>query len=167
MAMRQVVIGAFASAALALPSPGFAQAQDRGFYIGGSFGQAKLKDWCSTEGAGTITLTACDDKDTAWKSSPAKVSGTASVPGFGAVSVRAGNTAFGAALVGLLPLGASQFSLLGKLGFQRVDQKSSGSVGGTTIGDTGSETELLFGFGAKWSLNPNFALRAEWEHATS
>src|SRR5438270_12331232 len=170
MRKKNAAIAAFALVTIAAPALVLAQAQDKGFYIGGSLGQAKLKDWCSSEGAPAgAALTACDDKDTAWKIfagyqfhrnfaaeihyiDMGSVSASATVSGI-PVSVKADNTAYGAALVGLLPLGSSQFSLFGKLGFQHLEQKSSGSVAGFTINDSGTENEVLYGLGAKWNLN--------------
>ena len=45
---------------------GTAGAQDEGFYLGGSLGQSRFKEWCDTGGS-TIILSSCKDTDTAWK----------------------------------------------------------------------------------------------------
>ncbi|HEU5282508.1 MAG TPA: outer membrane beta-barrel protein, partial [Burkholderiales bacterium] len=45
------------------PAPAFAQ-DEAGFYVGGGIGQSELKDACDGDG---LTVTDCDDTDTAWK----------------------------------------------------------------------------------------------------
>jgi OmpA-OmpF porin, OOP family len=155
------------SCAAALSSSLPAAAQGTGFYVGGSFGQSTLKEWCD---APPGFLTACDDSDTAWKILGGyrfhrhfaaegtyihwgKVSARA-----GASSVTAKNSSFGIAAVGILPL-REGFSLFGKLGFLQTEQDLA-LVGTFRSGD---DTELHYGIGLKFDLTPVWRLRAEWE----
>jgi opacity protein-like surface antigen len=171
--MRRIAACLFAVLGFAL-SP-LCAAQDIGFYVGGALGQAKLKDWCS----GGSGLVACDDKDTAWKilagyqfhrnfaaevqyMDLGTVSATGNFPPFGTVGVSADNTSWSASLLGILPLG-SAFSLFGKLGIERIDQKSSVGFAGAAGSDKGSDSGVLFGVGAKLALTRSLRLRAEWE----
>lgn len=165
--MRSKSFLAALSCAAALSSSLPAAAQDLGPYLGGSFGQTKLKEWCD---APPGALTACDDSDTGWKIFGGyrfhrhfaaegtyidwgKVSARA-----GALSVTAKSSSFGIAAVGILPL-AERFSLFGKLGFLQTEQDLA-LVGASRSGD---DTELHYGIGLKFDLTPNWRLRAEWE----
>ena len=62
-------------------------------------------------------------------------------------------------MVGIAPL-ANQFELFGKLGliFWDEDFKVNGT---TTYSDDG--TDLTFGFGGAFTVNPQFSIRVEWE----
>ena len=163
--------------AIALALSQGALAQNLGFYAGGSLGQAKAKDWCS-DSTGLLT---CDDKDMAWKifggyqfhpnlavelqyMDMGKVSATADIPPFGPVAVSADNRQFAASLVGIMPLGASQFSLFGKVGIESIDQRSTFTGGGGVDFGRGSDSGLLLGAGLKWAIDRNLRLRGEWEH---
>ncbi len=68
--------------------------------------------------------------------------------------------------VGILPL-AYSMELFGKIGvhYWDVDYQRTASAGGGVGSASESEngTDLLFGVGAGYTLNNNFALRAEWE----
>ena len=68
-------------------------------------------------------------------------------------------TGFGVQVVGIAPL-ANQFELFGKLGliFWDEDFKVNGT---TTYSDDG--TDLTFGFGGAFTVNPQFSIRVEWE----
>ena len=44
-----------------------AHAEESGAYLGAALGQSKLKEWCDTGGSAGITLTSCEDTETAWK----------------------------------------------------------------------------------------------------
>ena len=141
-------------------------AQDRGFYVGGAFGQATFKDWCVP----SPVVLSCDDGAAAWKvfggyrfnryfAAEAsyvdwgEVSGT--VSGVGRVS--ADQTSFGVAAVGTFDL-TPQFSVFGKAGLLMTEQETPASS--TRQRD---ETELHYGIGVRYRFTPNWAARAEWE----
>jgi OOP family OmpA-OmpF porin len=92
---------------------------------------------------------------------------TVSDPSVGSASVEA--TGLGVAIVGMHSSGNIGF--FGKAGFFNFDTDANVSgpiaqeifgVSSVTASDTG--TELFFGVGLNFDLNPNFGLRAEWEH---
>jgi OOP family OmpA-OmpF porin len=154
-------------------APG-AFAQDAGFSLGGSLGQATLKEWCDTSGAPAgFVLVACDDKDSAWKLfggysfnryfgleatyiNWGEATGTVGGP----QHISAEQTSMGIAAVGSLPLGP-QFSVFGKAGFLVTEQEVRSSTSSTTT--EGEETEFHFGLGARFRFTPGWAARAEWE----
>ena len=134
------------------------------------------------------TLSNCKDSDTAWKifggyeftpnlalelgyNDFGRISSDATVVVGG--STFTGNakieaTAFELTGIGSLPLG-HQFSLYGKLGVYYAETKSSANVRQTTPPfATGSSsasdnnTNLTFGFGARYDITRNIAVRAEW-----
>ena len=55
------------------------------------------------------------------------------------------------------------FGVFGKLGFFRWDLESRATVGGDSGSLDDDGTDFTFGIGARYSLNENFAIRAEWE----
>lgn len=156
------------SCAAAFSSSLPAVAQDIGPYLGGSFGQTKVKEWCD---APPGALTACDDSDTGWKILGGyrfhrHFAAEGTYIDWGKVSARAGassvtskSSSFGIAAVGLLPLD-ERFSLFGKLGFLQTKQDLA-RVGAPSR--TGDDTELHYGIGLKYGLTQNWGLRAEWE----
>lgn len=159
---------AVAALGMALLAPASALAQDAGFYLGGAFGQAKLKEWCRV--GPTDVLSACEDTDTGWKLfggyrfnryvaieatyvNWGETSGTVN-----GISVSAEQTSMGIAAVGSLELGP-QFSVFGKAGFLMTEQdikRPSGNV-------KGDETEFHYGLGVRFRFTPNWAARGEWE----
>lgn len=162
--MRQTL--AFLAIAWAVSTP--AVAQEAGFYLGGALGQARLTDWCNS--APGVTITACEDTDTAWKLLGGyrfsryvaieatyidwgKVTGTAN-----GISVTAEQTSMGAGVVGNLPINP-QFSIFGKAGFLATEQEIRRS-GATFKRD---DTEFHYGLGVKYAFTANWAARAEWE----
>lgn len=60
--------------------------------------------------------------------------------------------------VGIFPL-ANQFSLLGKVGFARLDAKGPGG--------SDNSTELTFGFGGQYDFSRNLGLRLQWQRYTT
>ena len=156
------------SCAAAFSSSLPAAAQEIGPYLGGSFGQTTLKEWCD---APPGALRACDDADIGWKVVGGyrfhryfaaevtyidwgKVSASSAT-----TSVTANNTSFGVAAVGILPVG-ERFSLFGKFGFLQTEQDLA--LGGASS-STGDDTEMHYGIGLKYRLTKNWGLRAEWE----
>lgn len=165
------VMGAVGSA---VPSLATAQAQqERGFYIGGSLGQAEADGDCQSGSS-------CDFKDTAWKVFGGyKFSRYLAVEGtygdWGEISERRTVSGVpvtatgeiwsaGVAALGMLPLGGDRFSLFGKAGILYTEQEVTGSAPGiVTITESRDGTEFHWGFGAMFNFTPNFGLRAEWE----
>jgi len=65
--------------------------------------------------------------------------------------------------VGILPVG-NNFSLLGKAGVCRWDDNAFAyEVGGPPYPEGSTGTDLTFGLGAKYDINDNLGVRAEWE----
>lgn len=177
MSFRKTTIAALIATAGLAASSAMAQSMaDRGFYVGGSFGQAEAGEWCDSSAG--ITVANCDDKDTGWKAFAGyrfsrHLAAEFSYINFGeytaratvgatTVDVKADATAWGLAAVGIFPL-SDRFDLFGKLGFVRGESEGSGTVGATTVtvGDKG--TELHYGFGATYNFTRNLGIRAEWE----
>jgi OOP family OmpA-OmpF porin len=162
--------------ALLFTTTGFAQ--ETGFYVGGSIGQAKAKDLC--DAPAPFVVTSCDEKATGWKAFAGyrfhrhfAIEGTyigtdhfsvgatfLGVP----VSVKADAQSLGIAALGIAPIG-DRFSLFGKLGILRTEAEAAASVLGQrrTLGDKG--TGAHYGVGAIYHLTRNWGLRGEWERA--
>jgi OOP family OmpA-OmpF porin len=153
---RKALIAIAALSTAAFAAPAMAQMRMSSAYIGGGFGQSKIKDACN----------GCDDKDTAIKlfggyqfnrtfaaelgyNMLGKASG-------GGASVEA--TAWELSAVAGLPV-ANQFSVLGRLGLYHGEFKPSGIPGVSTKSNNG----LTFGFGVQYDLNRNLGLRGEWQ----
>lgn len=143
-------------------------AQERGFYVGASIGQATVKDSCEgLSGSGV----SCDDTDTAWRivggyrfnrNFSAELGytnfGKFQASGFG-LSDEIKANAFELTGIGSFPV-AERFSLFGKIGFYRADVQER-----TNFGFSADETntDLTFGFGASFELSRAIALRGEWQ----
>jgi opacity protein-like surface antigen len=177
---KKAILAGSVAAAFALAAPTAAFAQDMGFYLGGSLGQAEAKDWCDTGGEAGLTINSCDDKDTAWKlfagyrfhrNIAAELSYiqlgdfTANVTYLGTpISINADGKAFGIAALGIWPV-SPQFDVFGKLGFLRTEVEATGTSGGTSVTLGENETEAHYGIGAAFNFTRNLGLRAEWERA--
>jgi OOP family OmpA-OmpF porin len=146
-----------------------ALAQESRPYLGAALAQSKFKEWCDP------TLAACDDKDTAWKLFGGyrfnrylavetsyvdwgKVTATAA----SGARAEADQHSYGIAAVGSFQI-APQFSVFGKLGFLRTDQKTS-RITPSPITLRRKETESHYGLGARYTPTPNWGLRVEWEN---
>lgn len=156
-------------AAMLFAGPATAQMMDwSAAYIGGSIGQSQAKDAC--DGAAFAGVT-CDDKDTAWKifagyqfnrnfavevgyTDLGEVSASA-----GGATVSAEATALEVVGIGSIPV-ADRFSVYGKLGLYRGETDLSSNFG--VSGDE-SNNDLTFGFGVRFDLSRNAAIRAEWQ----
>ena len=156
-------------AAVLIAAPAAAQP-----YVGASFGQSDIKDFCDgVTGAGV----SCDDSDTAWRIlggyqftpnvalelgytnlGEAKASG----PGG---TVKAEATAIELVALGILPL-ADRFALYAKAGLYRGETEFRANTVLITGNETESNTDLTFGFGARFDITPRVALRAEWQRYT-
>jgi OOP family OmpA-OmpF porin len=177
-----------AAFALALTAPAAMAAGDSGVYVLGGLGYSnfgnygKLDQEARDEG---IVINKRDRGDIAWKLqlgyqfnkyfaieggyfNLGKASANLSIPG---TDISAKDTfkssGFNLNAVGILPLGNSSFSLLGKVGV--FTAKSKTSVSGIENGENFSEryskskTGVLFGVGASYNFTPQFAVRAEYE----
>lgn len=91
-------------------------------------------------------------------------------PGIGSISVDSRNTGWFVDLVGRVPIGSSDFSLIGKVG--RVGSETqkqlsaSGAVSlaaGTAPNSTVRETNWKYGAGAQYEINKMMAARGEVE----
>jgi OmpA-OmpF porin, OOP family len=139
-----------------------------GPYVGGAFGQSKLKEWCT----GTA---ACKDTDTSWKLlggyrfSP-HVGVEAAYIDWGEVTasfntgtrVAAKQQSYGLAAVGTFPLG-ERFELFGKAGLLMTEQETR-RITPNPSNVSRDETEFHYGLGAKYAFTRNWALRGEWEN---
>lgn len=158
-------IRAFLCAAGCAASAG-ALAQDAGWYLGGSLGQATFTEWCVDDPA----VLTCDDETSAWKllggyrlSRNVAVEATyidwgevdGTVAGVGTVS--ADQTSMGLAAVLSFDL-APQLAIFGKVGLLMTEQETRGATTRTR-----DETEFHYGVGARFGFTPNWAARAEWE----
>jgi OOP family OmpA-OmpF porin len=169
---RTAAAGLLAAVSLLAPCIVAAQAQPgSGYYFGGSTGQMDADGDC-------VPGFACDTKDTSWKI----FAGYTFNPNFAleltygdwgqiSVSTSALGTpfnvtgeiwSFGAAVLGMLPLGGERFALFGKLGVVYTEQKFTSSLPGVP-GRTEDGNELHFGFGALFHITPALAVRGEWE----
>jgi OOP family OmpA-OmpF porin len=155
---------------------GAACSQDRGFYIGGSFGRSEMKDSCKA-----VTIS-CDKTDNAWKilggyqftrSLAAELGytdlGETKASGVqGGVAVNGNVSAKALELVGVgsMPL-MQELSLYAKLGIYHgsTDSSASAAVPGfaTSGSASGTNTDFTVGFGVQVSILRNLAARAEWQ----
>lgn len=162
-----------------VPAAWAQQADERGVYIGGSFGQTTFNDFCNDLRGSGYVGGSCDEKDSAWK-----VFGgyrinrhfavEASYINWGEASVSGGTflgvptsgrgeaTSLGVAAVGILPV-SDRFYLFGKIGMLSTDVEVSVNVGGFPGTGSESETEAHFGLGAGFNITRNLSLRGEWE----
>jgi OmpA-OmpF porin, OOP family len=176
--INRTVASVIAVAAVSFSVPSLTFAQDQGVYLGGGIGEAKAKDWCDTGGIAGVTITACDNKATAWKiyggyqfnkNFAAELtylqtddfSGTVNVAAT-PVAVTADGKTWGIAALGILPVN-QQFSVFGKIGIAQTDSEAKVTVGATTVtvGDDGSDTH--FGVGLMFNFTRNWGGRLEWE----
>ncbi len=177
MSIKRIgVAAAIAIAAAGLSPLAQAQAQDQGWYVGGSIGESDA-DESITEGL--ITSGSVDAKDTGWKLyggfmfnrnfgvelayvdlGKAKYSGT-----FFGLPVTGGTieaTGFNIAAIGAIPL-SSAFSLFGKVGIFSWEAEANDTTAGVPFAETTDGNDLFFGLGASYSFTRSFAVRGEWE----
>ena len=128
---------------------------DQGFYIGGSWGQAR-PDWDTSSGPNTAQT--LDSSDVAWGVQGGyqfnKYLGIeGSYINLGSYAVSNGNTieptGWGILLVGTLPIPNSNLSLVGKAGEYRMRQKMDPS------GIADNTWSPAFGAGLKYNFSPN------------
>jgi OOP family OmpA-OmpF porin len=155
-----------------------ANAQDAGFYVGGSIGRSDTNNDVGSLAALGVVVTGNDERDTGWKvfggyqitkNWGVELSyvdfGNFGITGrLGATPVTADAKVSGIALaaVGTLPLNDS-FSLFAKLGGVYGTVKSSAVAGTAFVSDKDRTTDWTAGIGVKFNVNKNFAIRAEAE----
>jgi len=153
---------------LAASSGGFAQTP--GFYAGGAIGKSMVSGGCGVVAAGV----ACDDTSTAWKvlagyqigkhfaaeAGYSRLADRASGGAGGAANTK--STAFEAVGIGGNPLTAS-VSIYGKLGMYTASTKTTAAAGNADE----SNSNLTFGFGARYDFSKPLAARAEWQRYKS
>lgn len=152
---------------LALAGP--VAAQDRGLYLGGSFGQAEYADTCDN----VTTATACRDHDESWRlfggyrfnRTVAVELGFADLGNVTAVTptgVRDVETrSWDLAAVLSIPI-VNRLSAFGKLGAYRA-RTSAKLISGTATPQAGeSNSGFTYGAGLGFDLGP-LGLRAEWQ----
>ena len=153
--MALAILASFAAPALA-----------EGVYATLDVGQSTIKDGC----AGTAPLS-CSESGTAFRIGVGyplhpnfAIEAGYSRPGSlkasdGIDSAEAKPTVLAATVVGSIPL-QSGFALLGKLGISRASTDFSGSA--STPGTT-THSGLAWGIGAQYEINPQIAVRAQYE----
>jgi OmpA-OmpF porin, OOP family len=144
-------------------SSGAARADDSGFYMGFSVGEA-------TQEAGDF-----EGKDTSYRifggysfnkyfaAEGGYVDGGAQNDELGsAIRATVASEGLFVAAVGKLPIG-NYFAPFARLGYVMYDAKTTISSGGARITDSENGEELLFGVGCEFKLGEGVRLRAEWE----
>lgn len=161
--MNNLVLSS-ALAATLLSSSVFA---DSNFYLGGSVGQTEV-DYEAVAGT-TVT----DDSDTSWK-----IFGGYNINENFAVEVAYQDLgdnsavvlgqqtnldaeALSIALVGKLPIN-DQFEVFGKLGY--ADVEADADVPSLNASVSASDSDVLYGIGAVYSVTDAVDVRLEWEH---
>ena len=147
-----------------------ALSQDGGWFIGAGGGQTKFEGGCTAfPGPGS-----CDDNGTYWKvfggyqfnayfgfelgyADFGKME--RQTTGVGSDTFEA--TAFESVLVVTIPF-TQAFSIYGKYGIYRWDVDSS-ATGPAAFTASSSGRDITYGFGVKYDLTKNFALRLEWQ----
>jgi OOP family OmpA-OmpF porin len=157
---------------LAVSSAGLTQ--DAGFYVGGSIGQSKMEGGPCKPTLASGFFTSCDSTSTAWKALAGyqinrnfaveagygEIGRLSTSGPFGSVDIKI--TAWEAVGIGAIPL-ANAFSVYGKLGVFSGNAKASSS-GGIIVSDSSeTETDLTWGFGARYDFTKQFAVRAEYQ----
>ncbi len=179
-----------ASALLATPTAFAAGAGH--FYIGAGLGGTTVKDAPSASefdsdlaSIGITASSSVDDTDTGWKLyggymfnqnlaveasyadlGELSIDSTITAPLAGTLATTWEAQTLAVSAVGIWPL-AYNFEIFGKAGFHYWDAEitatATGGGGAASGSDDDNGTDVLYGIGAAYNLNDNFALRAEWE----
>lgn len=176
--MKKILAGLCVAATMAAVS-GAALAADSGFYGAVDIGQSKAKKFCDTEGVAGLTITSCDDKDTAYRIGVGyqfnqNFGLEASYIDFGNVDASgtylgapltadAEADAFQLAVTGTMPINES-FAVIGKLGIARTSVDVSGALAGIPVSVSDDSTGLTYGIGVKYNINKAMAIRAQYEN---
>ena len=164
----------FALFAATLGSSLAVNAQDAGFYVGGSLGRSTTNN----DLAGATAITSNDEKGDGWKlfggyqinkhfgveASYVDMGNFGASGRIGAVPFTFSANANGYALaaVGTLPVSDS-FDLFAKVGVVFSKVKATGTAGAVFVGSNDRETDWTAGIGVKYKVNKSFAIRAEAE----
>lgn len=153
---------------LALATP-LAMAEGTGFYGALDIGKSDIKDACNTVTAGQ----SCTKTNTAtrvalgYQFSPMFAGELALLNGAKSTFTGTGLNAekkadFQLAVIGSYPM-ANQLSLLGKFGFTHSSNKYNEVVGANVNNREGSGLTLVLGAGVQYDINPQMAVRAQYE----
>jgi OOP family OmpA-OmpF porin len=66
--------------------------------------------------------------------------------------------------VGSLPIGNSQFSILGRLGGYYYNADGRGTLGGVRFTGDDDGTNLFWGFGVRYDFHSNLGVTLDWDH---
>lgn len=173
----ELLKASFASALLASGVPVMSFASDTPFYVGAGLGVSNASKACTNIGGDGFSGS-CHKKDNGIKIvggykfsenlsaeigyvnlGEFKASGTATS---GAIDAKSKISGFQFGVLGQFVVGES-FSLLGKLGGFRWDQKVSGTASPTLSTGGTKGIDLFYGFGIQYDFTRNFVLRTEWE----
>jgi len=170
--ITQALVALSLALGLAVPSISTAQGMDdKGFYVGATIGQSKVKDFCSG------FAVPCEDTDTALRILGGyqfnkhfalelgySQLGEASINNGGGLFAKVEATAWELVAVGMLPV-ADRFSIYGKIGMYRADSDFSTNIvlPGLPQSFSESNNDLTFGFGLQFEISRNLALRAEYQ----
>jgi OOP family OmpA-OmpF porin len=148
-----------------------AMAQDKGWYVGGAFGQSKAKDFCTGVSGPGVT---CDDSDVTLKGMGGyqftrNVAVEFGLTAAGAVEARgpAGTVTIDAAIldaaaVGILPLG-DKFSVFGKVGLYTSAVETDFNTLTVRGTERTTNSDLTYGAGVGFAITPKLVVRAEWQ----
>lgn len=169
---------------------GAAQAQDTGFYVGGSLGRSDFQDFNGRDidrgmaSLGLTSQTSTDDTDTGWKlfvgyqimpyfavegaytdfGDATARSFISAPPAVAPLTVHTNveATAWTLSALGMLPLG-NNFTPFVRLGVNMWDTDVSSSAGAFVASGSSDGTDWVYGIGAMYRFTPNLSARAEWE----
>jgi len=166
---------------------GAAQAQDTGFYVGGSLGRSEFQDFNGRDidrglsSIGVTSTTSTDDTDTGWKlfvgyqvmpylavegaytdfgDATARTLVTAPSPTTIHTKVEA--DAWTLSALGMLPVGYN-FTVFARAGINFWDFNVKSSAPGVVVSGSDDGTDWVYGVGAMYRFTPNLSARAEWE----
>jgi OmpA-OmpF porin, OOP family len=171
--MKRVKAAALAAALVFSGQAYSQQAPEKGWYLGGSLGQAETKSWCDG-----VTGAGCDKKDNIWRLFGGyQINryfgvelgyadfGGVSISG-PAVSANVDTTAWDLVGVASIPFGG-RFAAYGKLGAYRGEVDASTTVaafGFSRVGSASqSNNDVTYGLGLKFDITRALAVRGEWQ----
>lgn len=181
-----IALGSFIAAA-----PVLCNAQDVGWYIGGSFGNSEsgideqsFQSLVASAGFGN-TISGSDEKDSAFKvfagyrfnrhfaleggyldlgSFSVTTRITSGAPPQDLTGVVETKDGLHLAGVGILPIGDSKFSVFGKAGLYSIKSTTKfNGAAGSVEAESDRKEDLMFGLGASYDFAKNFGVRVEYE----
>lgn len=181
--VKLLLMGLLVATGFVLSPSLHAQMSTSGLYVGGGLGQSNAKNACDPVSG--VTVTSCDDKDTAWRifggyqfhknfgvelgyADLGKVVEASGVVLGVPFTAEAKAKAWDLVAVGIWPFAVEWFSLFGKAGIVRwdVDVSATGTVPGfapisASASDNG--TDFTYGAGAQFNFTKNVGARVEWQ----